>query len=239
MKLLDMLLNKKPDNGALVRMLDDFVNQVYWGEDLAIESSKRNLEDSVVELKRYGFHSSNGLLISNDGYFLTAYHCVRRRGRIHIQTSDGGTYRVKKVCAVSKCFDIALAKADMPGPTTIRRFKFYTDEIKKNDMVVILTKWKKLLTNGGLVIQTHNNYYSLDSKGGSKRRFLKNHFCINTTTRPGDSGGVVVTIDGRLIGLVSCGTGGYDTTAVKFFNALELISHYRASKAKWIVPFKP
>ena len=61
--------------------LEQFIQQFYWGEHLTISQAERNLNESLVEITHYGEHSSNGLLITDNGYFLTAKHCVMSKLR--------------------------------------------------------------------------------------------------------------------------------------------------------------
>lgn len=94
---------------------------------LSSETKSGKLEESIskglVELRYNRHHSSNGLLITTDGYFLTAKHCIRDLPET-IRLHNGSEYAITKVCAIGKKEDIALAKADIPDECHPFSYKF-------------------------------------------------------------------------------------------------------------------
>ncbi|MEK6920848.1 MAG: hypothetical protein AABX82_03110, partial [Nanoarchaeota archaeon] len=61
---------------ALIETLDAFIQNIYVADGLRREDAQRNVAESLVELTYYGQHAGNGILITDDGYFLTAWHCI-------------------------------------------------------------------------------------------------------------------------------------------------------------------
>jgi tetratricopeptide (TPR) repeat protein len=135
-----------------VSVLDEFLKQIPSNEHLDANESRRNLEENLVELTYYGHHSSNGLLFSGRGYFLTAKHCVEDiedLNRLRARLYNGETYNIKKICAVSNKSDIAIGKIDLPRRYNPKMFKIYnTDKLEKIPVVLLTRVNGKIKENG-------------------------------------------------------------------------------------------
>ena len=56
-----------------VPLLEKFLGELYIGARLATPEARRTIEESLLELTIHGGHTSNGLLITQNGYFITAF----------------------------------------------------------------------------------------------------------------------------------------------------------------------
>src|SRR3989338_4350191 len=57
--------------------LEQFIQNYYHSDSLTNQQAYTKLQNGVVEITLFGQHSSNGLLITENGYILTAKHCVQ------------------------------------------------------------------------------------------------------------------------------------------------------------------
>ncbi|MEK6899728.1 MAG: hypothetical protein AABX05_01255, partial [Nanoarchaeota archaeon] len=103
-------------NKDLVVALDKFTQNCRQQHPLPPNIAKQNLEQGLVELVYdNGQHAANGLLISNEGHFLTARHCVERDNLPrYLRLHDGKICSIEKVLVKGKGnLDIALAEANI------------------------------------------------------------------------------------------------------------------------------
>ena len=94
-KLFKLVTGKRERTKRLVTTLDDFLTNAK-NNSLTSEQAKKNLREGIIELIKNEQHSSNGLLITDDGYFLTARHCVEGSLPLQIVLYDGMKCRVEK-----------------------------------------------------------------------------------------------------------------------------------------------
>ncbi|MBI5064649.1 trypsin-like peptidase domain-containing protein [Candidatus Woesearchaeota archaeon] len=205
--------------------LEGFIQQIYWAESLTDDQSKTNIQESLIELTYQGQHYANGLLITNNGYFLTNAHCLPDDvlPNIKIRMHDERTYAIQDWCIRSrKREDLALAKADLPGDNKPRSYKFHIEK-SRTPTVILLTR-----RNGKIL-------YKLGSIPGSKSlvkiaddpsALYSMHLDLKIDNIPGDSGGVITTTDLRIIGLLSSGNTQDFASAATLQNALNLVQAY-------------
>jgi S1-C subfamily serine protease len=215
---------------TLIQALDDFIRNIYVADGLRTQDAQRSVAESLVELTYYGQHSSNGLLITDDGYFFTALHCIENDGhhpldQARVRLYDGTIYPVEKVCARLKSEDLAIVKAAIPTPCRARQYRFYNTNVLDNDAVVLLSRW-----NGTLVAKdgsiTHANYVITVRNTNHPDIVYYNHFLTDHASIHGDSGGTITTPDGRVAGLVS-GGNYMITSGVKLIRLLDLLHGYK------------
>ncbi|MDP3698499.1 MAG: hypothetical protein Q8R47_02845 [Nanoarchaeota archaeon] len=197
-KLINVVTGESRRNKQLVKTLDDFLANAK-SNSLTDEQAKRNLEEGVVELVNYdGQHSSNGLLITDDGYFLTAGHCLKESPLRYV-LHDGRKCKIEKVCAYGKRstlmnLDIALAKAKIPGARKARQYRFYQESIKPASPVDLYCRWDThlLLRSGKILADSLGLYFSNPPD---------DIVFSDNKTIPGDSGGVLATVDFEILSL--------------------------------------
>ncbi len=224
-KWLESLLgNKHAQEKSLVQALDGFVQGFNSTGQPKLTEARENLYKGLVEIVSYGGHSSNGLLITEDGYFLTARHCLANEALLKsmkIRTPDGKLHQMEKVHAANKAnneLDLALAKADLDGDCVPIRYRFYTEDgIDSNMPVVIFTRW--------------------DGKAGLNCGFVKpgynqRHIVTSITTESGDSGGIIATTDFRIMGIhigAYRDTEYYSRIAARISKAMDLVEFYKST----------
>jgi len=249
------------DYKTAINSLDGFIQQIYWGEELTPEQSKENIKQGLVQitlnLKSTLFSSlneescSNGLLITEDGYFLTAKHCVDHSySQGTIKDSQGKQYSIEKVCAVSKKnpkdpkqkTDLALVKARIEGPSQPMRYRIFNTYQLKKELPVKLLSYKdgKLKEQYGIVKKLHD--YRIVSLKKGRYTYFPDSFVVHLSTavESGQSGGTIVCPEGRLVGIIN--SAGEDLEGFfveknalggsKFMRALELVDFYKRKLLK-------
>lgn len=192
--------NIKADKEAL----KEFVNNFHWGDGLTDSQAKSNLENGIVEITDFEGTTCNGLLITENGYFITSYHCVADlEYELYIVTSNGKKYPIQKVCAYSKKDDVALVKANMPGSAKAMVYRFAKKyNIAKKFAIVMLSRNKtKLRLKGGYV---HNPKLVQVERNGDAH-LVENQIWIEVDSVPGDSGSIYSTMDHRIYGVHASG----------------------------------
>lgn len=214
---------------ASIRAMHYYVHQVYWADDMSAEQSKSNIESNVVELVSYGQHSSNGLLVTTNGYFLTANHCVDGVRKLRVR-HKGNEYKLERICAVSKENDLALAKASIDAEPEHLQYRFFNTLDPLNNKIPV-----------AMMVYNDKSYFErrygwligscdvISAKGHDDETLqLEDHYLIMADVEKGCSGGPVVCWDGRVVGLVSNGSMKEHTGGVaKFMKCLELVVLYK------------
>src|SRR4030042_10156 len=142
--ILGFRLRKKKEEKAHCKeaaaALDSVIQNVYLGELLSEAEAKRNLELGLVEILENERHTSNGLLLTSDGYFLTPKHCVDSGiKKMKIRLHDNSLYPMKKVCAWGKKYlDVALVKAGVPDECQPIRYKLYNTASLESERAGVL-----------------------------------------------------------------------------------------------------
>ncbi len=142
MKFLKKLIRKKEFESGMkaVDALKTFTHQFYFGEALTQEQTQKNLESGIVELIwPNGKHCSNGLLITENGYFVTCEHCLNGNSEEQkIRNHKGNIYEIERVLVTSRKNDLALVKAAIPEEAVPRSYKFLDYESAESREIVAL-----------------------------------------------------------------------------------------------------
>ncbi len=206
--------------------LEAFIQQIYWAESLTDDQSKTNIQESLIELTYGGEHYANGLLITNDGYFLTNAHCVSEDvfSKLKVRMHDGTTYKIQDWCIRSrKREDLALAKANLPGTNTPRSYKFFVEEPERSGVILLTRRAGKIEYKLGSVLG-YKCPVRVKLPEGEATYYL--HFNLKLQNIPGDSGGVITTPNLRILGLLSSGNDSSSASAATLRNALNLVQAY-------------
>ncbi|GEM_PF-4843856 len=207
------------------RALAYFTHNFYLGELLSIQDAKKNIEQGVVELLHDEQHLGNGLLVTTNGYLLTAYHCVEEQKRLQIKTCSDERFPVVRTCCSEPSFDIALIKAKIPKISQPMVYKFFpkhlSSQFHREPAVVLSRRGSCVECRGGF---TNGQFtHKLIYRSGEEYSQLAT---CSMVSRPGDSGGVVVTPKGEIIGILSGGDSHGTSTLASWYEALTVVSRY-------------
>ena len=198
-------------NRERVSLLEQFMGELHIGSSLMVDDARERIDQSLIELHVMGQHSSNGLLITDDGYFLTAYHCVedsaRKGGPLMIRTNEGKFHGIEEVCYAWPRADLALAKANIRAESKPIHLPFFegTPAQLVGSPVSVLSRWEGEICRAMAEVE-RSSYLTLLDHNGSKAEALvepKDHIALSyTDSIPGDSGGIVVSSHGRVAGIL-------------------------------------
>ncbi len=218
--------------------LSDFLQNFYWGEMLSVEQAKANLKSGVLELTdAYGRHRSNGLLLTQNGYFLTSYHCVEDKiENLLVVTESGGVYPVLKICGHNKKNDTALVRADIPGKAEALRYKFAPKPDLANHLPIamLMREYGKYKIKGGFIYRPKFKEVKVEYMD----RTFVNQIELSLDGVPGDSGSIISTEDGKIYGITCTGatkadgTKAYSSSCTFWVQAIEIVSAVINSKTR-------
>lgn len=148
----------------------------------------------------------SGVIISADGYILTANHVVAGADEIKVALADGGKEFTAKVIGTDAPTDVAVLKIpakDLPIVTIAD-----SDKLEVGDVVLALGNPFGVGQTVTMGIVSGLGRTSLDINRGGYEDFIQTDAAIN----PGNSGGALVDADGRLVGIntaIFSESGGY------------------------------
>ena len=147
------------------------------------------------------FPGGSGAFITPDGYALTNHHVAGAQKKVRVSLQDGRRFSAKNICTDS-LGDIALFKVDLPAGETVPFLQFgNSDKIQVGQYVLAIGN------PFGLAQSTpQNEKYPSISLGivSAMHRYQDGYSdCIQTdaAVNPGNSGGPLVTLDGKLVGI--------------------------------------
>ena len=192
------------------------------------ETARQNVYAGLVEIMVHGIHSSNGLLVTRNGYFITSYHCVddAHDMPLRVRLQNGERYPIERVCIRERKIDIALAKIALPGPAEPHNYSFYTGLYEVDTQVKSLARWYgKCMRRHGKLINPWVQGLA-GSEGGSAKPFHR-HFRMNLYAQNGDSGSTLITNRGEVAGImVPAAQDRRTTTAARWCDALDVVRQY-------------
>lgn len=213
-----------------IKSLEEFIRQALQNEHSTLEQSKKNIKKGLLRIIKKGRYSSNGLLITKDGYLLMAKHSIFNIDETtRIKDMEGCSYELEGICAVSEDEDIALAKAKIEKNSEHMNYKFYNTDKLEIEMPVSLLSYNKKdefkEIDKGFVEQLNNPFLV---KSYEEKILWNNQFVSNIQSGPRHSGGIIISEKGNIVGILSGGSIDYPLTfGVKSLKALELINFYR------------
>lgn len=215
-----MFWSKSKKREAEINALSAFANEEW-------HTSMNNIKKGLVEIIESGEHSSNGLLITENGYFLTPKHCAKRLSKKSVRLNNGNEYGIEKLLAISKKEDIALVKARIPESCSPIKYNF-KNEFKEKDIIALYTMIDgKLLDNYGF-IYCQKNLAKTCLSDNEKLEHYKNQFMVNIYAKPGYSGSIIVNKDQKILGILSGGNCDdiHIVAGVRIRKAIELVKFY-------------
>lgn len=244
------LISRLPATQGDIEMLMDYCDRsrtIYQGQ-----SSYQRILANTVELDlhvqgRNGMHGAgrgSGVLITQNGYIVTAHHVIEDMISGVVRLRDGGEHQIEHPAIISSPeHDLAIIKIDLEGlarPIAYNRdfnatfigehvFVFgYFDGIPFNQMGRIFE------------VNRQATYNSLDHlfSGGTDVYVVENTSTMTTYVRRGFSGGPVVRMrDGALIGITTyarfegVNQVGGPSGFVPLVHVRELLERYLAGQA--------
>lgn len=150
--------------------------------------------------------SASGVILTPDGYIVTNNHVVKNADEINVTLSDGRSYLAKFVGA-DPLTDLALLKINEKNLSFIRFGE--SDDIEVGQWVVAVGNPFNLASTvtAGIVSAKARNINILSDQGAIAS-FIQTDAAVN----PGNSGGALVTLEGKLIGIntaIATPTGVY------------------------------
>ena len=229
--------------------LSGFLNNFGCFQRSTAEFSEAYIANAIIEiLYAGGSHLGSGLLLTQDGYFLTSAHCVYfSSGILKTRLADGRIFSGFQICALDPLRDIALCKLFLPEGSAYHCFKFYfacpeTGGDNPRSIIYLgrrdggLTRkngvlWHRLVDpRYGLQIP---EYFVRENKISCRYRTQPcqhyDHYPLTLDAEAGDSGGIIVTTKGALVGILNsynlCSDKKYATCA-RLSDAIPLIWEY-------------
>jgi len=159
-----------------------------------------------------GEGAGTGMLISSNGLVLTNNHVIENADSISVEIGGDGSSHSAKVLGYDMRDDVALIKVDgVSGLSTIPVGD--PNGVSVNDSIVVmgnaLGRGGEPSTTQGTVTATDRQITATD-QDGSNAETLTNMIQVQADVQPGDSGGALVTADGKVIGMTTAAsTGGF------------------------------
>jgi Do/DeqQ family serine protease len=140
--------------------------------------------------------SGSGVIISGDGYIVTNNHVVEDADEFEVILDDKRTFKAEKV-GVAKRTDLAVLKIEATDLPTLEYAN--SDDVNIGDWVLAIGNPFEYLTStvtAGIVSAKGRDINILRDQENIES-FIQTDAAVN----PGNSGGALVDLDGRLIGI--------------------------------------
>ena len=167
-------------------MNDPFFNQFFGGPG---EGGGRTRPEEVL---------GSGVIISPDGYILTANHVVAGSGETKISITGSKDEYTARIVGSDPDTDVALLKIDATGLPAITLGD--SDQLEVGDIVLAIGNPFDISQPGETPTVTMGIVSALGRSGlgfNNQENFIQTDAAIN----PGNSGGALVDAEGRLIGI--------------------------------------
>lgn len=159
----------------------------------AVEAAAR----SVVRVEAGRRRSLSGLVWSSDGLIVTAAHVLEREDGIELSLDSGET-RSASLVGADSASDLALLRADGDGWSTPERAP--ASSLRRGQLVLALSRpGRSVRSTLGVVSALADEWRA--PGGGKIERYIQSDVSIEA----GFSGGPLVDVSGRVIGLNSAG----------------------------------
>src|SRR5258708_5845733 len=167
-------------------LLNDPFFRKFFGDDLGGQMQQPR------DRKAQGLGS--GVIVSSDGYILTANHVVEGADTVKVALSDGEKEFEAKVVGTDPPTDIAVLRVDAKKPLPAITLAD-SDKLEVGDMVLAIG-------NPFAVGQTVTmGIISALQRGGFGISGYEDFIQTDAAINPGNSGGALVDVEGRLVGI--------------------------------------
>jgi S1-C subfamily serine protease len=152
---------------------------------------------SVVAVNARWRNSSSGVIWRN-GVIVTADHTIRREEEIRVTLPDGRTASAE-LAGRDPGTDLAVLKVDAAdGPVAP---KLASDSVKTGNLVLAIGRSEQTGVSAAMGVVSNVSGPWHTWRGGKLDRFLR----LDVGLYPGVSGGAVVDVEGKLIGIATAG----------------------------------
>ena len=172
------------DRGTGNPFADDPMLRRFFGENFGAEQAPRERQAQSL---------GSGVIVSSDGYILTANHVVEKADKIRVSFANGDKEYDARVIGTDPPTDVAVLKIDAKGLPVVTLAD--SDKLEVGDLVLALG-------NPFGVGQTVTmGIISAVGRGGFEINDYENFIQTDAAINPGNSGGALADTDGRLIGI--------------------------------------
>ncbi|MCS6790021.1 MAG: Do family serine endopeptidase [Bacteroidia bacterium] len=139
--------------------------------------------------------TGSGVIISPDGYILTCNHVIEKASRIEVTLYDNRTFRAS-VVGTDPSTDLALLKIDAEGLPTLEFGD--SDALRVGDWVLAVgNPFNLTSTVTAGIVSAKGRTLGLLKEKFRVESFIQTDAAVN----PGNSGGALVNIEGKLVGI--------------------------------------
>jgi Do/DeqQ family serine protease len=162
--------------------------------------------DSREQRRQPGMSSGSGVIISEDGYIVTNNHVIEDADKIEVTLNDNRIFEAKKI-GTDPNTDLALIKVEEEGLPHMSYGN--SDDVRIGEWVLAVGNPFNLTSTvtAGIVSAKARNINILRRRYGIES-FIQTDAAVN----PGNSGGALVDLKGRLLGIntaIATPTGTY------------------------------
>jgi S1-C subfamily serine protease len=192
-------------NSRLEKLANVGKQEVIFLKSANKQDNQKDLRPNCVTIKRKDSHGS-GCIVSSDGYILTNYHVCGgdQSDTISIDMHDGKSFKAS-VIRTDPEYDLALLKVDADG------LKYMQPERKSN-----LSIGETVIAIGTPANTFLGQTVTRGVVSGFRESFGKLYIQTDANVSPGNSGGALLTADGKMIGIVSLKSYGMAVEGVGF-----------------------
>jgi len=201
-----------PRRDAVVSAVETAMPSVVNIATETIVFRNNSMDDIFSEFFGYrrGYKSGSvgsGVIIDEAGYILTSFHVIERATRVQVKLNDGREFEAEPVMYASGRSDIALLKIVTGKPEKFPAVKLADDgDLFLGETVMALGNPFGL---GGSVSRGILSSKTRRPVNDDERLGIEDWLQTDASVNPGNSGGPLVNLDGKLIGInVAIYSGG-------------------------------
>ena len=191
----------------------DVSSLVQEAEKAVVKITSEVTRQTVFGKTATGEAVGTGFIVSPDGLLLTNYHVVEGASSITVTLNDGRTYPANVVKANSSA-DLAVLKIDATGLSTLALGD--SSQVLAGQSVVAIgyaldLEGSPTVTTG--IVSATGRTIQVQDEGGSSGPAVRTYsdvLQISAAINAGNSGGPLLDLQGRVIGIDSAGAQGAD-----------------------------
>ncbi len=169
-------------------MNDPFFRQFFGNQFQGDDRERTRKEQSL----------GSGVIVSPDGYILTANHVVAEADEVKVSIGNSKKEYTAKIIGKDKATDIAVLKISANNLPSVTLSD--SDQLEVGDIVLALGNPFGVgqTVTMGIVSALGRSGFNFD---GDRSRHLQDFIQTDAAINPGNSGGALVDIEGRLVGI--------------------------------------